>query len=104
MRRDGFIGPNSCGIAPDVVELSCIVKFHGEIQPEMMWNKTGENHTPPGKITRIDSENNYLTYMLKLEADLTLDNSSYSCQIAQSSGNQFQCESGVISIISKSKI
>ena len=103
IRTDGFIGPNTCGITPDVVELSCSIKFYGKIPPQVTWKKTGENLAPHGNMTSITSENN-LTNVLKLAADLSLDNSSYSCQIAQFNGQQSLCEYGVISVIGKSKI
>lgn len=97
---DEIIGQNDCNIEPDDVELECRVAYHGNIPPRMEWKKFGEDSSASLEIS-VASSRNYFVSRLKLNGDITLNNSCYVCEAHRSTGEPIKCTSKVIHVLCK---
>lgn len=99
MKSDGVIGQNKCNIKRDEVKLSCSVSYHGNRPPAMVWKKVGDDKAIT-EGTNVTSSKPYI-YTLKLEGDISLDNSAYVCQITETNQSSYKCYSEVIKVLCK---
>src|SRR5688572_27289069 len=101
MHSDGVIGPNSCGIEPEEVKLSCSIKYKGNIAPILQWKASGDNQSITDGRVNITSSNNEVTYTLTMESSLTPNNSSFVCQTTRTSDKPYSCSSVAVNILCK---
>jgi hypothetical protein len=97
MRSNGVIGPNSCGIEPEEVELSCSIKYHGNSLPVLQWRVSGVNQCIPDGRFKVTPINNEVIYSLTIKGSLDLRNSSFICQTTRTSQKHYSCSSDAIS-------
>lgn len=105
IQPDGVIGQNIFNIPQDEVQLICNVTYHGNIPPEMMWKKVGDNISIKDNVTSIATSNNRFIQTLKLKGDISLHKSSYVCQTKRSTQDQlYKCTSELIKVLCKYRI
>lgn len=99
---DGVIGPNSCGLEPETLELSCKVLFHGNQPPVLIWKISGED-TPVTKGVTNGTLQRSVAYNLTITANLNIDGSNFVCQTFRSRTNQHSCTTDTIKVMCKSR-
>lgn len=101
IESDGLLlGPNSCNMEPDELQVSCNVSYNGDSTPIIQWRAI----TSADPITRGVScrqTDNTVTCNLALEASFALHGTSYVCETTTPETTRHNCTSGVISLISK---
>lgn len=96
------IGPNSCGIEPDNLVLTCTVQYHGNEVPILEWRNLVSNDTISKGITR-GSNDTYVTLSLTMTVDNSIDDTSYLCQTIISTPDPYSCQIGPIVVQGKCK-
>lgn len=87
----GVVGPNDCGLRPDVVQLSCRVRFKGEVAPKLKW--TVRNGDPSDVISGGDSlcwtsANEHFCNMTLSVDRLQLSETSFICETSRLVGQR----------------
>src|SRR6218665_1412951 len=100
MKPDGLLGPNSCNIKPDELQMSCNVSYHGNIPPLIQWREVqSAQHIERG--VSCNQTDNQVTCKFSVNASLDLHGSSYICETATSAATRYNCSSGVINVMRK---
>src|SRR6218665_4091862 len=101
MKPDGLIGPNSCGIEPEELHLSCSIAYTGNISPRLEWKAARWNGPVKGNSTE-ETTNGIYRYNVTMKSDLDMDGSSYVCQTTRAMGTKYKvCTSDVVKILCK---
>lgn len=98
MKPEGIVGPNSCGLQPEDLQLSCLVLYHGNHPPIIIWKKVGtESPISAGTFRNVSDKR--VIYYLKMEVNSGMDGSSYQCQTTRSATAQYACTSEIVKVI-----
>lgn len=91
---EGLMGPNDCGFEPTTIELSCVVKFHGNSAPQMEWNmEQGVKETKfPQNTVSYNSTADQATCNLTVKAELQMNQSSIVCKTTGSTPHKCAVE------------
>ena len=79
IQSEGIIGPNSCDIQPDVVQLSCRATYHGNSYPILQWERGETNESIADGLFDVTSINNEVTYKLTMNNTLDLNYALFIC-------------------------
>lgn len=102
MNTEGVIGQNKCNMQPDKVKLSCSGSYHGTMHPQVEWKKVGDDRAIADGLSNATSYGSYnYTKSLELTGDLSLDNSSYICQITGTTSEPYQCTIDILKVLCK---
>lgn len=88
---DGFIGPNSCGLQADKIQLSCGVNYHGNIHPALDWTNDGQNSGVSGSKPLCNNSDTRVTCSMAMDAEINMDGSTFVCQTTRASQDQYRC-------------
>ena len=98
MKPDGLLGPNSCNIDPEGLQMSCNVAYHGNIKPMLQWREIRSiDYIEKGLYCWWTGFN--VTCDVALKASFDLHGSSYVCETTRHS-----CSSGVVRVIRKEQV
>src|SRR5688572_22690505 len=98
MQSDGVIGPNSCGIEPDEIQLSCSSKYHGDTPLILQWRAHGNNQSSTEGQFTVTTNNNEVIFKLRMKSTLDLNNASFICETTRSAKRNYSCSSDAIKI------
>lgn len=98
IKANGMVGPNSCGLEPEELLLSCLVLYHGSQPPIMIW-KTAGTESPITKWTFQNVSDDRVIYYLKMGVNSRMDGLSYRCQTTRSASAQYYCTSETVKVI-----
>lgn len=94
-----IIGPNTCGIEPNHLILSCTVKYKGNEAPIMTWLRVGDKTTISDGVTHEIMDNNRVVYNLTIKGNSNVkDGDSYFCNTTRSVTESVGCDSGKIKV------
>src|SRR6218665_1945158 len=89
IRPDGFIGPNSCDLPTDKVQLSCGVDYHGNIHPALTWTRNGQNIRSMALCN--NSNDTRVTCSVTLDAEINMNGATFLCQTTRAAQDQYSC-------------
>src|SRR6218665_4182758 len=88
IRPDGFIGPNSCDLPTEQVQLSCGVDYHGNIHPALTWTMNGQN---TGSMALCNNSDTSVACSITLDAEINMDGARFVCQTTRAAKDQYSC-------------
>ena len=115
MSTIGYIGANRCNIEPDIMNISCSVRYSGNIPPVLRWRKENSSrlNVLESEVTRMTSNDFALASLLKSAGTEigTASESSYTCYVESASSivspdrkvdqHYYSCKSDPLRIIGK---
>ena len=97
----GFIGPNKCGLESDIMNISCSIKYTGNIAPALRW-QTGYVDVPTEQVQYVMTDG-MVTASILMSADTHIGSmDDYVC-LAQLSTRSMSSQSAVSRILQDKK-
>ena len=98
----GFIGTNKCNIKPDMMNISCSVRYIGNIAPDLRWFKRDSQNSHVENVINLPVSHfrdaHVITVSLLMAADEEVypaeQHPLYFCRIVSSLGGLQQTETG----------
>ena len=88
MTSIGFIGANKCGLDTDIMNISCNVRYTGNIAPELQWLH-GDNLTVHKSHVKFVTINNVAIASLLIPADNSdYPSNKFMCSVMEPSTNR----------------
>lgn len=98
----GFIGPNDCGLKQDIIQVSCSIKYKGNVAPQLHITRVKEKHyshaNETGLNCSLSKEIGQITCTYNEKTDSDLDGSYFICHINRSKNTQYKCSTDAIKI------
>ena len=103
--KDGAVGENTCNIEPDVVEMTCSVKYRGNSSPSLAWRDEGTKSVIQSGVSST-SEPTRSNITLVMKASSTLNQHTFYCVVVNKpkqylSGN-YSCSGPKMKVMCKS--
>ena len=113
MSAIGYIGANRCDIEPDIMNISCSVRYSGNIPPVLQWRNEFSSRPMvlESQVARMTSNDFALASLLKSADTERASESSYTCYADSTFAivsperklkqQSYSCKSGPLRIIGK---
>ena len=100
--KDGAVGENTCDIEPDVVEMTCSVKYQGNSSPSLAWRDEGTKSAIQSGVSST-SEPTRSNITLVMKANSTLNQRSFYCEVVntQKPSDNYSCSASKIKVMCK---
>lgn len=97
----GIIGYNPCKIVQETVELTCGVKFSGNVPPDLQLSIVKNNRSFPidAPSSPCKVSDSRITCKYTTNADLDSEGMSFTCQSKRSRRAQYQCSTTEVRIL-----
>lgn len=100
----GLIGYNTCNVVQETVELTCSVKFSGNVPPDLQFSIVKNNRSFPIDATSSQcqvSSDSRVSCKYTTKTDLEAEGMSFICQSNRSRSAQYQCSTTEVRILCK---
>jgi len=83
MSEDGSIGADICqlGLQPDFINMTCRVRFRGNVPPGLLWSHGGTADVVPRDVINVLTPNLLVTSSVILQARDDVNGSQLTCSV-----------------------